>query len=59
MTIQDIIQDFKNHQHQYGLGGDPQLEELYKWKLVTDQIGHPDVNAVGFAKEINKFRVNS
>ena len=51
MTIQDIIQDFKNHQLQYGLGGDPQLEELYKWKLVTDQIGHPDVYAVDFANE--------
>ena len=55
MTIQDIIQDFKNHQLQYGLDGYPQLEELYKWKLVTDQIGHPDVNAVDFAKEINSL----
>ena len=36
-------------------GGDPELEELYKWKLVTDQIGHPDVNAVDFAKEINSL----
>ena len=51
MTIQDIINDFKNHQLQYGLGGDPELEELYKWKLVTDQIGHPDAYAVDFANE--------
>ncbi len=59
MTIQDIIQDFKNHQLQYGLGGDPQLEELYKWKLVTDLIGHPDVNAVDFAKEINSLSLKN
>ena len=31
------------------------MEELYKWKLVTEQIGHPDVNAVDFAKEINSL----
>lgn len=59
MTIQDIIQDFKNHQLQYGLDGYPQLEELYKWKLVTDQIGHPDVNAVDFAKEINSLSLKN
>lgn len=55
MTIQDIIHDFKNHQLQYGLGGDPEQEELYKWKLVTDQFGHPDVNAIDFAEEINSL----
>ncbi|MCI5505812.1 MAG: AAA family ATPase [Prevotella sp.] len=59
MTIQDIINDFKNHQLQYGLGGDPELEELYKWKLVTDQIGHPDVNADNFAKEINSLSLKN
>ena len=31
MNINDIVVSFKNHQLQYGLGGDPQLEELYKW----------------------------
>lgn len=55
MNINDIVVSFKNHQLQHGLGGDPELEELYKWKLVTDQIGHPDVNAVDFAKEINSL----
>ena len=55
MNINDIVVSFKNHQLQYGLGGDPQREELYKWKLVTAQIGHPDVNAVDFAKEINSL----
>ena len=59
MTIQDIIQDFKNHQLQYGLGGDPELEELYKWKMVTEQIGHPDVNAVDFAKEVNSLSLKN
>lgn len=55
MNIHDIVVSFKNHQLQHGLGGDPEQEELYKWKLVTEQIGHPDVNAVDFAKEINSL----
>ena len=59
MTIQDIIQDFKNHQLQHRLDGDSQMQELYKWKLVTDQIGHPDVNAVDFAKEINSLSLKN
>ena len=55
MNIHDIVVSFKNHQLQHGLGGDPEQEELYKWKLVTDQFGHPDVNAIDFAKEINSL----
>ena len=35
------------------------MQELYKWKLVTDQIGHPDVNAVDFAKEINSLSLKN
>ena len=52
MNINDIVVSFKNHQLQHGLGGDPEQDELYKWKLVTDQIRHPDVYAVDF--EISK-----
>ncbi len=59
MNINDIVVSFKDHQLQHGLGGDPELEELYKWKLVTDQIGHPDVNAVDFAKEINSLSLKN
>ena len=59
MSINKIVEDFKLHQLQYGLGGDPEQDELYKWKLVTDQIGHPDVNAVDFSKEINSLSLKN
>lgn len=55
MNLKDIVTLFKNHQFQYGLNGDSNLEELYKWELVSKQNGHPDPNAVDFSKEINSL----
>jgi hypothetical protein len=57
MNLRDIVVLFKNHQIQYGLNGDPenQMQELYKWELVSKQNGHPDPNAVDFSKEINSL----
>ena len=55
MSLKDIVTLFKNHQIQYGLNGDSNLEELYKWELVSRQNGHPDPNAVDFSKEINSL----
>ena len=55
MSLKDIVTLFKNHQIQYGLNGDSNLEELYKWELVSKQNGHPDLNAVDFSKEINSL----
>lgn len=55
MSLKDIVTLFKNHQIQYGLNGDSNLEELYKWELVSKQNGHPDPNAVDFSKEINSL----
>lgn len=57
MNLKDIITLFKNHQFQYGLNGDSenQMQELYKWELVSKQNGHPDPNAVDFSKEINSL----
>ena len=54
MNLRDIVTLFKNHQIQYGLNGDSenQMQELYKWELVSKQNGHPDPNAVDFSKEI-------
>ena len=46
MKIEDIVSAFKKHQFQYGLDGDPGLKELYKWELVTKQLGHPDTDSV-------------
>ena len=55
MNLKDIVTLFKNHQIQYGLNGDSNLEELYKWELVFKQNGHPDPNAVDFSSEINSL----
>jgi len=55
MNLKDIVTLFKNHQIQYGLNGDSNLEELYKWELVSKQNGHPDPNAVDFSGEINSL----
>lgn len=57
MNLRDIVTLFKNHQIQYGLNGDSenQMQELYKWELVSKQNGHPDPNAVDFSKEINSL----
>lgn len=55
MSLKDIVALFKNHQIQYGLNGDSNLEELYKWELVSKQNGHPDSNAVDFSSEINSL----
>ena len=57
MNLRDIVKLFKNHQIQYGLNGDSenQMQELYKWELVSKQNGHPDPNAVDFSKEINSL----
>ena len=57
MSLKDIVTLFKNHQIQYGLNGDSenQMQELYKWELVSKQNGHPDPNAVDFSKEINSL----
>ena len=57
MSLKDIVTLFKNHQIQYGLNGDSenQMQELYKWELVSKQNGHPDPNVVDFSKEINSL----
>ena len=57
--IEEIIIAFKKHQLQYGLNGDSGLKELYKWELVTKQYGHPDTDAVDFAKEINSIQLQN
>lgn len=55
MSLKDIVTLFKNHQIQYGLNGDSenQMQELYKWELVSKQNGHPDPNVVDFLKRLS------
>ncbi len=55
MTLNDILTAFKNHQLQYGLNGDSKQQELYKWKLVTKQQGHPNTDVENFAEEIHSL----
>ena len=59
MSLKDIVALFKNHQIQYGLNGDSNLEELYKWELVSKQNGHPDPNAIDFSSEINSLNLGN
>lgn len=55
MNLRDIVTLFKNHQIQYGLNGDSNLEELYKWELVSKQNGHPNPYAADFSNEIKSL----
>lgn len=55
MKLNEIVTAFKNHQLQYGLNGDSMQQELYKWKLVTKQVGHPNTDAEDFTKEIHSL----
>lgn len=41
------------------MDGDPVHDELYKWELVSKQQGHPDTDAVDFAKEINSIQLQN
>ena len=59
MKIEEIVSDFKKHQLQYGLNGDPGLKEMYKWELVTKQLGRPDTDAVDFANEIYSVQLQN
>ena len=59
MKIEEIVSAFKKHQLQYGLNGDSGLKELYKWELVTKQLGHPNTDAMDFAKEINSIQLQN
>ena len=59
MKIEEIVSDFKKHQLQYGLDGYSGLKELYKWELVTKQLGRPDTDAVDFANEINSVQLHN
>ena len=59
MNIQDIVKAFKNHQLQYGLDGDSEQDELYKWKLLTKQIGRPNTDAEDFKHEILSLDLNN
>ena len=57
--IEEIVSAFKKHQLQYGLDGDSGSKEMYKWELVTKQLGHPDTDAVDFANEINSVQLQN
>ena len=50
MNIQDLIDKFIQHIKQYGLGGDPNQQEIYKWELVSQYHDKLDADSNDFAK---------
>ena len=52
MNIQDLIDKFIQHIKQYGLGGDPNQQEIYKWELVSQYHDKLDADSNDFAKNI-------
>ena len=58
MDIKDIVRIFKKHQLKYGLNGDSKQEELFKWKLLSKQVGHPNTDAEDFNQEIRSLELN-
>ena len=55
MTINELINDFAEHLKQYGLNGDPQQQELYKWGIITKYHDKLDTDSPDFAKNLTKM----
>jgi predicted Mrr-cat superfamily restriction endonuclease len=54
MTINELIDNFFKHLSQYGLNGDPQQQELYKWGLITKYHDKLDVESPDFLENLSK-----
>lgn len=52
MNIQDLIDKFIQHVKLYGLGGDPNHQEIYKWELVSQYHDNLDADSNDFAQNI-------
>ena len=55
IKIQDLISSFTDHVRQYGLGGDPNRQELYKWEIISKYHEMLDANNEDFAKNISSM----
>lgn len=55
MTINELINSFTEHVKQYGLSGDPNQQELYKWEIISMYHDKLDADSVDFAKNISEM----
>ena len=53
-SVMKLILDYKNHIKAEGID-----DEIYKWKLLSEFIGKPDVEAIDFEAEIKKLRFHN
>lgn len=53
INIQDLINSFTEHVKQYGLGGDPNRQELYKWEIISWYHEKLDADNEDFAKNVS------
>lgn len=49
MTISELIKNFTEHVKQYGLDGDSNRAELYKWEIITKYHDKLDPDSPDFA----------
>ena len=59
MTINELINSFTDHVKQYGLDGDSNLAELYKWEIITKYHDRLDTDSPKFAQNILEMNVQN
>lgn len=55
MNINDLIDSFAVHLKQYGLDGDPDQTELYKWEIISKYHDKLDPDSSDFIKTISEI----
>jgi len=55
MTISELIKNFTEHVKQYGLDGDSNRAELYKWEIITKYHDKLDADSSDFAQNISEM----
>lgn len=55
MTINELIDNFFEHLKKYGLGGDPQQQEIYKWEIISKYHDRLDTDSSDFAKNVSEM----
>lgn len=55
MTINELITSFTEHVKQYGLNGDSNQQELYKWEIITKYHDKLDADSSDFAQNISEM----
>ena len=55
MNINDLIDNFAVHLKQYGLDGDPDQTELYKWEIISKYHDKLDPDSSDFIKTISEI----